>query len=102
MHVKHFEDLEIWKEARRLTKEIYRLTSGPKFSKDFGLRNQIQSAAISVMSILLKDSSGAGIKSSFSFFTSAKVPAAKCARNYMWQLTKDISQQTNGRVTHFI
>ena len=50
MHVKHFEDLEIWKEARCLTKEIYRLTSGPKFSKDFGLRGQIQSAVVSVMS----------------------------------------------------
>ena len=50
MHVEHFEDLEIWKEARHLTKEIYRLTSGPKFSKDFGLRNQTQRAAVSVMS----------------------------------------------------
>jgi len=50
MHVKHFEDLEIWKEARCLTKEIYRLTSGPKFSKDFSLRGQIQSAGISIMS----------------------------------------------------
>jgi hypothetical protein len=35
MHVKHFEDLEIWKEARRLTKEIYRITSGQKFLKEF-------------------------------------------------------------------
>ena len=50
MLVKCFEDLEIWKEARRLTKEIYRLTSGPKFSKDFSLRGQIQGATVSVMS----------------------------------------------------
>jgi four helix bundle protein len=50
MHVKHFEDLEIWKEARRLTKEIYRITSGQKFLKEFSLRGQIQSAAVSVMS----------------------------------------------------
>ena len=50
MYVKYFEDLEIWKEARWLTKEIYRLTSGPKFSKDFSLRGQIRSAAVSVMS----------------------------------------------------
>jgi len=50
MLVKCFEDLDIWKEARRLTKEIYRLTSGPKFSKDFSLRGQVQSAAVSVMS----------------------------------------------------
>ena len=50
MHIEHFEDLEIWKEARRLTKEIYRLTSEPKFSRDFGLRDQIQRAAVSIMS----------------------------------------------------
>ena len=50
MHVEHFEDLEIWKESRCLTKEIYRLTSGPKFSKDFVLRGQIRSATVSVMS----------------------------------------------------
>jgi four helix bundle protein len=50
MHVQHFEDLEIWKEARRLATEIYQLTSSPKFSKDYSLRDQIQSAAVSVMS----------------------------------------------------
>jgi four helix bundle protein len=50
MLAKCFEDLEIWKEALRLTKEIYRLTSAPKFSKDFSLRGQVQSAAVSVMS----------------------------------------------------
>ena len=50
MTVKHFEDLEIWKDARHLAKEIYRLTSEPKFSKDFRFRDQIRSAAISVMS----------------------------------------------------
>ena len=50
MHVEHFEDLEIWKEARRLTKEIYLLTSGPKLSRDFALRGQIRSATVSVMS----------------------------------------------------
>ena len=50
MHVDHFEDLEIWKEARRLTKEIYGLTLGGKFSRDFVLRGQIRSAVISIMS----------------------------------------------------
>jgi four helix bundle protein len=50
MLVKNFEELEIWKEARRLTQEIYRLTRDPKFSKDFGLSSQIQRAAISIMS----------------------------------------------------
>jgi len=50
MQVKNFEDLEIWKEARRLTGEIYCLTKGEKFAKDFGLSNQIQRASVSIMS----------------------------------------------------
>jgi four helix bundle protein len=50
MVVKQFEDLEVWKEARRLTQEIYRLTKGEKFWKDFALCGQIQRAATSIMS----------------------------------------------------
>jgi four helix bundle protein len=50
MPVKDFEGLEIWKEARRLTCEIYNLSKTPTFSKDFGLRNQMQRAAVSIMS----------------------------------------------------
>jgi four helix bundle protein len=50
MPVKTFEDLEVWKGARRLTQEIYRSTAGAKFLKDFALCGQIQRAAISIMS----------------------------------------------------
>src|SRR6266480_1515578 len=50
MQVKNFEDLEIWKDARLLTRGIYRLTKDSKFSKDFALRDQIQRAAVSIMS----------------------------------------------------
>jgi four helix bundle protein len=50
MLVKNFEELEIWKEARRLTYEIYDLSKAPRFSKDFGLRDQMQRAAVSIMS----------------------------------------------------
>jgi four helix bundle protein len=50
MPLKHFEDLEIWKEARRLTRQVYQLTHDAALSKDFGLRDQIQRAAVSIMS----------------------------------------------------
>jgi four helix bundle protein len=42
--------LEIWKEARRLTWEAYDLSKTEKFFKDFGLRDQMRRAAISIMS----------------------------------------------------
>src|SRR5215208_2039329 len=50
MQIKNFEDLEIWKIARVLTRAIYQLTRNVKFAKDFALRDQIRRAAISVMS----------------------------------------------------
>ncbi len=50
MTVRYFEELEIWKEARRLTREIYRITKTAKFARDFSLARQIRRAAISIMS----------------------------------------------------
>ena len=40
--MKYFEDLEVWKEARRLTQQVYQLTRDPRFARDFSLRDQIQ------------------------------------------------------------
>ena len=45
-----FEDLIAWQKARLLTQAIYRITSRGDFAKDFGLRDQIRRAAVSVMS----------------------------------------------------
>ena len=50
MQIKNFEDLEIWQVARRLAQEVYSCSRSPNFSKDFALRDQIQRAAVSVMS----------------------------------------------------
>lgn len=43
---KHFEDLQIWQESRRIVREIYKHTTK---LKDFGFNDQIQRAAISIM-----------------------------------------------------
>jgi four helix bundle protein len=45
-----FEDLIAWQKARALTKAIYAVTRKGKFARDFALSNQIQRAAVSVMS----------------------------------------------------
>jgi len=50
MKIQKFEDMKVWQEARTLVNQIYKSTSKQKFSKDFGLRDQIQRAAVSVMS----------------------------------------------------
>jgi len=49
-NIQGFEDLIAWQKSRELTKLIYQMTGTRSFSKDFGLRDQIQRAAVSVMS----------------------------------------------------
>lgn len=45
-----FEDIEAWKTARELTKMVYSLSSSGSFARDFGLRDQMRRASVSVMS----------------------------------------------------
>jgi len=47
--IKNFEELDCWKKSRELAGYIYELARKEKFSRDFGLRDQIQRAAGSVM-----------------------------------------------------
>jgi len=48
--VKSFEDLKTWQEARELARMIYTLTNKPVFNQDYGLKDQIRRAAVSVSS----------------------------------------------------
>ena len=47
MTVKKFEDLEVWQEALRLSKLLYREL---KECRDFSLRDQIQRSSVSIAS----------------------------------------------------
>jgi four helix bundle protein len=47
--IKRFEDLEVWKLARELAKEVNELTKRQNFSKDFELIKQIKSSSGSAM-----------------------------------------------------
>ena len=49
---KRFEDLEGWKKARELVNRVYDMTQQGALAKDFGLRDQMQRAAVSIMSNL--------------------------------------------------
>lgn len=50
MKIQKFEDMKVWQDAREFVNQIYMSTSNEKFKKDFGLRDQIQRAAVSIMS----------------------------------------------------
>jgi four helix bundle protein len=46
---KRFEDIKAWQKARELTKLIYQISSDGGLAKDYGLRDQIQRSAVSIM-----------------------------------------------------
>jgi four helix bundle protein len=48
--VTRFEELVAWQKARALTATIYQLSASGKFGQDFGLKDQIRRAAVSIMS----------------------------------------------------
>jgi len=47
--VKRFEDLKVWQDARSFVVMIYKLTTKKNFQKDFGMRDQIQRASVSII-----------------------------------------------------
>ena len=50
MKLSRFEDLDCWKEARQLTRQVYEaIDQNPRWQKDLRLCGQLQSAAGSVM-----------------------------------------------------
>ena len=53
-----FEDLEIWQDARRLSKEIIFISKNSDLNKDFKFNAQIKDSSGSVRTTLLKDLKG--------------------------------------------
>jgi four helix bundle protein len=70
--IKRFEDIDAWKSARQLVSAIYTITSKGAFAKDFGLRDQIRRAAVSVMSNIAEGFERGGDKEFTQFLSLAK------------------------------
>ena len=47
--IERFEDIQAWQSSRELAKEIYSVTKDGRFARDFGLRDQVRRAAVSIM-----------------------------------------------------
>ncbi|HEX8500423.1 MAG TPA: four helix bundle protein [Pyrinomonadaceae bacterium] len=43
------EDILAWQKARQVTRMIYQVTAGGEFAKDYGLRDQVRRASVSIM-----------------------------------------------------
>ena len=70
--ITRFEDIESWKKARTLTSEIYRITATGEFVRDFGLKDQIRRAAVSILSNIAEGFERGGDKEFLYFLSIAK------------------------------
>ena len=69
---KAFEDIEAWQKARNLTREIYVVSNLGSFSKDYGLRDQIRRAGVSIMSNIAEGFERGGTREFVQFLSMAK------------------------------
>ena len=80
---KTFEEINAWQNARVLVKDVYAMTRCGDFSKDYGLRDQIQRAAVSICSNIAEGFERRGNKEFINFLWIAKGSAAEvCSQLY--------------------
>ena len=112
--VKNFEDLEIWKEARRLYVEILKITKETELKNDYRLRDQIKGASGSIMDNIAEEFERNGNVEFRQFLSIAKGSAGE-TRSQLYRLfdnhyiNKDILdslvhdyQNLSGKINSFI
>ena len=92
---KTFEEINAWQNARVLVKDVYALTRCGDFCKDYGLKDQIQRAAVSICSNIAEGFERRGNKEFINFLWIAKGSAAEvCSQLH---LAKDLGYITDER-----
>lgn len=93
--VERFVDLIACQKARQLTTAIYRNTTQGEFARDFGLRDQIRRAAVSVMSNIAEGFERGSRGEFHQFLVVATASCAEvCSQLYVAQDVGYINQET--------
>ncbi len=103
--IERFESIEAWQEARKLARAIYEVTSSGEFAKDFGLKDQIRRASVSIMSNIAEGFERGGDKEFVQFLSLAKASSGE-VRSHLYvamdqcYLSKDQFASLLSQVTH--
>ncbi|GAB3894766.1 four helix bundle protein [Larkinella knui] len=92
--INRFEDLEVWKLARKLSHDVFRLTQEGSFSKDFELKNQINRASGSIMDNIA-EGFGRGNRAEFILFLGYSTGSSTEVKSQLYRALdrKHISQE---------
>lgn len=77
MAAKRFEDLEVWISAKDFAVTLYQLTEQGDFKKDFGLKDQMRRASVSIISNIAEGFERNGNKEFIQFLSIAKGSAGE-------------------------
>jgi len=75
--IQSFEDLVVWQRGIDLVKRVYKLTSAGSLARDFGLRDQIRRAAVSIPTNIAEGFERASRKEYLLFLNIAKGSAGE-------------------------
>ena len=109
----YFEELEVWQDAKTLTLSVYQMMND---SRDFGFRDQIQRASVSIMNNIAEGSESGSETTNIRFLNIAKGSCAEvrsmlylcpelgyCSpkqQTYLIGLTRKISAFLNRLIAH--
>ncbi|SMC57242.1 four helix bundle protein [Moheibacter sediminis] len=112
--IERFEDLEIWKEARIISKKIFAISTETELKTDFGLKNQIKNFSGSVMDNIAEGFERGGNLEFRQFLSVAKGSAVE-TRSQLYRLfdsnyiendkfeeLKSDLEKLSGKITNFI
>jgi len=68
----NFQKLLVWQIAKELAVKVYKITKSKSFSTDFGLRDQIRRAAVSIPSNIAEGDESGTNKISIRYFYTSK------------------------------
>lgn len=96
MKIKRFEEVQAWQEARKLVVMVYQaINKSEKFKKDYRLRDQATSAAVSAMSNIAEGFSRKSNKEFIQFLYISKSSSAEVQSIFYGALDMEyISQET--------
>ena len=89
-----FEDLDIRKDARSISKNVYQLTQNDLFAKDYSLNDQIRCSSGSVMDNIAGGFDREGKKEFIQFLSISKGSAGEC-RSQLNSVASNTKYQTS-------
>lgn len=76
--IRSFEDLLVWQKAIDFVKQVYEVTNQGDLKRDFGLRDQLRRAAVSIPTNIAEGFERASRKEYLLFLNIAKGSAGEC------------------------